>query len=160
MASGCCGQVTLVNVTGLAARRPSWRWAVVPVLALTMTGCTSSAGRSSQPPRPSAPSGQLTTESAQERFTVLLSTQARQLASSAGVSLSQLVASWDNRINALLPGPPTAIVVQTGNPSRLIPEAGVYGFTSPATGQITLQLGRTAQSSLAQTLHLWLPRDL
>ena len=74
--------------------------------------------------------------------------------------MSQLVASWDNRINALLPGPPTAIVVQTGNPSRLIPEAGVYGFTSPATGQITLQLGRTAQSSLAQTLHLWLPRDL
>jgi uncharacterized protein YjaZ len=29
-----------------------------------------------------------------------------------------------------------------------------------AAQQIILQLGRTAQSSLAGTLHLWLPRDL
>jgi hypothetical protein len=140
-----------------------WRWAVVPVLALTMTmtGCTSSVSRSSPPPGSSAPSRQSAAAgTAQQRFTVLLSTQARQLASSAGVSLSQLVAGALNRINALLPGPPTVIVVQIGKPSQLIPQAGVNGFTSQATGQIILQLGRTAQSSLAQTLHLWLPRDL
>jgi Predicted Zn-dependent protease (DUF2268) len=140
-----------------------WRWAVVPVLALTttMTGCTSSVSRSSQPPGSSAPSRQSAAAgTAQQRFSVLLSTQARQLASSAGVSLSQLVAGALNRINALLPGPPTVIVVQIGKPSKLIPQAGVNGFTSQATGQIILQLGRTAQSSLAQTLHLWLPRDL
>ena len=155
------GELTLGNVSGRATRRRSWRWAVVPVLALTMTGCTSSAGRTSQPPRPSAPSRHPATGStAQKRFTVLLSTQARQLASSAGVSLSQLVASALNHVNVLLPGPPTAIVVKIGNPSDLIPQEGVNGFTSPATGQIILQLGRTAQSSLAQTLHLWFPRAL
>src|SRR5215813_1220550 len=102
-----------------------------------MTGCTSSAGRTSQPPTPSAPAGQPATgNTAQKRFTVIISTQARQLASSAGVSLSRLVASALHHINVLLPGPPTAIVVQIGNPSHLIPQAGVNGFTSPATGQI------------------------
>jgi uncharacterized protein YjaZ len=91
---------------------------------------------------------------------VVLSTQARQLASSAGASLSQLVASALSHINTLLPGQPTTIVVDTGNPSSLIPQAGANGFTSPATGEISLQLGRTAQSSLPRTLGLWFPRDL
>jgi hypothetical protein len=149
------------NVAGRAARKRSWRWVVVPVLALTVTGCTGSAARSGEPPGSSAPGGRSATGStAQKRFTVLLSPQARQLASSAGASLSQLVASALNHINALLPGPPTAIVVQIGKPSQLVPHTGVNGFTSPATGQIILQLGRTAQPPLAQTLHLWLPRDL
>jgi hypothetical protein len=124
-----------------------------------MTGCTTSAARSSQPPRASAPSGQTTANTAQQRFGVLLSTPARQLASSAGVSLPRLVASALNHINALLPGPPTVIVVQTGNSSRLIPQAGTNGFTRPS-GQVILQVGRTAQSTLGRTLHLWLPRDL
>jgi hypothetical protein len=155
------GQITLGGVTGRAARRRSWRWAVIPVLALVLAACTSSAVRSGQPPRSSAPSGPPATAStAQQRFTVLLSTPARELASSAGVSLSQLLASALNHINALLPGPPTVIVVKIGDPSQLIPRQGVSGFTSPATGQIILQVGRTAQSSLAQTLHLWLLRDL
>jgi len=101
-----------------------------------------------------------TASTAQQRFTVLLSTQARQLASSAGVSLPQLMASALNHINALLPGPPTVIVVKIGNPSQLIPQQGVNGFTSQATGQIILQVGRTAQSSPARTLRLWLLRDL
>jgi hypothetical protein len=148
-------------MNGRAARRRSWQWAVVPVLALTVTGCTGSAVRSGQPPGSSAVGGQAATGStAQQRFSVLLSNPARQLASSAGVSLSPLVASALDHINVLLPGPPTAIVVQVGNPSHLVPQAGVNGFTSPATGQIILQLGRTAQSSLARTLHLWFPRDL
>lgn len=125
-----------------------------------MTGCTGSTARSGQPPGSSAPSRQPAAAStAQQRFTVLLSTPARQLASSAGVNLSQLVASALNHINALLPGPPTIIVLQTGDPSQLIPQAGTNGFTRPS-GQVILQLGRTAQSSLARTLHLWLPRDL
>jgi hypothetical protein len=124
-----------------------------------MTGCTTSAARSSQPPRASAPSGQTTANTAQQRFGVLLSTPARHLASSAGVSLPRLVASALNHINALLPGPPTVIVVQTGNSSRLIPQAGTNGFTRPS-GQVILQVGRTAQSTLGRTLHLWLPRDL
>lgn len=91
---------------------------------------------------------------------MVLSTQARQLASSAGASLSQLVASALSHINTLLPGQPTTIVVDTSNPSSLIPQAGVNGFTSPATGEISLQSGRTAQSSLPRTLDLWFPRDL
>jgi hypothetical protein len=126
-----------------------------------MTGCTSSASPSSHPPETSTPSGRSASESgAQERFTVVLSTQARQLASSAGASLSQLVASSLSHISTLLPGQPTTIVVDTGNRSSLIPQAGVNGFTSPATGEISLQLGRTAQSSLPRTLDLWFPRDL
>ena len=95
----------------------------------------------------------------EHRFGVLLSTPARQLASSAGVSLSQLVADALTHINALLPGPPTVVVVQTGTPAQLIPQTGTNGFTRPS-GQVILQVGRTAQPTLARTLHLWLPRDL
>lgn len=126
-----------------------------------MTGCTSSVARPSQAPGSSSPGGQPATAStAHKRFTLLLSPQARQLASSAGVSLPQLMAGALTHVNALLPGPPTTIAVKIGNPSDLIPQQGVNGFTSPATGQIILQVGRTAQSSLAQTLHLWFLRDL
>jgi len=69
----------------------------------------------------STPSGQTVTEStAQQRFTVVLSAQARQLASSADINLSRLAASALNHINALLPGSPTTITVDIGHPSDLI----------------------------------------
>jgi hypothetical protein len=90
---------------------------------------------------------------------VLLSPQARQLASSAGVNLSRLVASTLDRINALLPGPATTIAVTTGSASLLIPQAGVSGDTSRGTGQVFLAFGQTAHATLTRTLDLWLPRD-
>jgi len=102
----------------------------------------------------------VTESAAQQRFTVVLSAQARQLASSADINLSRLAASALNHVNALLPGSPTTITVDIGNPSDLIPQARVNGFTDPRSGLITLQLGRTAQSSLARTLDLWFPRDM
>jgi Predicted Zn-dependent protease (DUF2268) len=91
---------------------------------------------------------------------VLLSPQARQLASGAGVNLSRLVASALDRINALLPGPATTIAVTTGVASLLIPQAGVSGDTSRGTGQVFLAFGQTAHATLTRTLDLqWLPRD-
>jgi len=64
-----------------------------------------------------------------------------------------------NRVNALLPGPATTIVVAIGKPSLLIPQTGENGFTSPTTGQVSLQFGRPAQTSLTRTFDLWMPRD-
>src|SRR5579872_513664 len=99
-------------MASLVGRRPSWRWAVVPALALTVTGCTSTGSPATHPPQTSGPGRQPASEgTAQERFTVLLSPQARQLASSAGVNLSRLVANTLDRINALLHGPATTIAV-------------------------------------------------
>jgi hypothetical protein len=147
-------------MASLVGRRPSWRWAVVPALALTVTGCTSTASPATHPPQTSGPGGQPASEgTAQERFTVLLSPQARQLASSAGVNLSRLVANTLDRINALLPGPATTIAVTTGSASLLIPQAGVSGDTSRGTGQVFLAFGQTAHATLTRTLDLWLPRD-
>ena len=145
----------------LVGRRPSWRWAVVPALALAVTGCTSAASPATHPPQTSGPGGQPASEgAAQERFTVLLSPQARQLASSTGVNLSRLVASALDRINALLPGPPTTIAVTTSSPSLLlIPQTGENGDTSRGTGQVFLVFGQTPHTSLTRTLNLWLPRD-
>lgn len=74
--------------------------------------------------------------------------------------MSRLVASTLDRINALLPGPPTTVTVTTGSPSALIPQTGDYGYTSPATGQVNLQFGQTPQTSLIGSLNLWLPRDI
>ena len=144
----------------LVGRRPSWRWAVVPAIALAVTGCTGTASPATHPPQTSGPSGHPASEStAQERFTVLLSCQARQLASSTGVNLSRLVASTLDRINALLPGPATTITVTTGSASLLIPQAGASGYTDPGTGQVSLAFGQTAHTTLTRTLDLWLPRD-
>ena len=103
----------------------------------------------------------MTISAAQHRFTVVLSAQARQLASSTDINLSRQAASALNRIDALLPGPPTTIFVNTGpgNPSDLIPQIGTGGFTT-RSGVIQIQLGRTVQSSLARTIGLWFPRDM
>ena len=145
----------------LVGRRPSWRWAVVPAIALAVTGCTSTASPATHPPQTSGPGGHPASEgTAQERFTVLLSPQARQLASSTGVNLSRLVASTLDRINALLPGPATTITVTTGSPSLLlIPQTGENGYTDPGTGQVSLAFGQAPHTTLTRTLDLWLPRD-
>ncbi len=102
----------------------------------------------------------MTESAAQQRFTVVLSAPARQLASSADINLSRQAASALDRINALLAGPATTITIDTANPSGLIPQAGVNGYTNPGSGLIDIQVGRTAQSSLASTFGLWFPRDL
>jgi hypothetical protein len=145
----------------LVGRRPSWRWAVVPAIALAVTGCTSTASPATHPPQTSGPGGHPASEgTAQERFTVLLSPQARQLASSTGVNLSRLVASTLDRINALLPGAATTITVTTGSPSLLlIPQTGENGYTDPGTGQVSLAFGQAPRTSLTRTLNVWLPRD-
>ena len=146
-------------MASLVGRRPSWRWAVVPALALAVTGCTSIASPATHPPQTSGAGGQAASEgTAQERFTVLLSPQARQLASSVGVNLSRLVANALDRINALLPGPATTIAVTTSSASLLIPQAGASGYTGSG-GQISLAFGQTAHTTLTRTLDLWLPRD-
>ena len=146
------------RMAGLTGRGRSW--AVIFVLVLAVTGCTGTASRPGRRPQASAPSGRSAAAgTAQERFTVLLSPQARQRASSAGVNLSRLMASALDRINALLPGPAATITVTTGPPSHLIPQTGENGYTSPGTGQVSLQFGRSAQASPTRMFGLWLPRD-
>jgi hypothetical protein len=73
----------------------------------------------------------VTASAAQQRFALVLSAQARQLAGSADVNLSRLAASALNRINALLPGAATTITVDTDDPSALIPQTGENGYTNP-----------------------------
>jgi uncharacterized protein YjaZ len=90
---------------------------------------------------------------------VVLSAQARQLASSTDINLPRQAASALNRINALLPGPPTTIVVNAGNAPDLIPQIGTGGYTT-RSGLIQIQLARAAHSSLARTFGLWFPRDM
>ena len=88
---------------------------------------------------------------------MVLSPQARQLASSAGVSLSQVVASALSHINTLLPGQPAIIVVNTGTPSQLIQQAGVGGFTIPTTGDVVLATGPDGAVLTAPDLGLLAP---
>ena len=101
--------------------------------------------------------GPVTESFVHDRFTVTLGVEALEKASAAGTSLPQVIAHSLSRINALLPGPATAIAVSYLN-SGLIPQTGTSGVTSPGTGKIAIAFGPTPQSSLSAIMKLWLPR--
>jgi hypothetical protein len=137
-------------------------------LALAAAGCGSSASSAPQarpdaspadhPATARAAPGLVTERLARGRFTVTFTAQALEMASAGGASLPQVVAHALARINALLPGPPTAItVLYTG--SAVIPQTGTYGLTN-ADGRITIGFLPTAQASLGTIMTLWLPRTL
>ena len=131
-------------------------------LAAAAAGCSRAASRApghhaaaSQSPVPS-----VTEHAAAGRFTVVLSGRALQESATAGITLQNLITRALGHINALLPGPKTTITAGQQRPGDLIPQAGVYGFTSPLTGHITVAFGATPQISTAKALTFWFPRDL
>ena len=130
-----------------------FRWAALPVLVLAVAACTNSAS----PAATHTAQGSVTESFAGHRFTVTFSAQALAKASAGGASLPQVVAHALAHINALLPGPPTAITVSYRN-SYLIPQTGTNGSTDPATGSITIWFGQTPEASLSTIMQLWLPR--
>jgi Predicted Zn-dependent protease (DUF2268) len=81
-----------------------------------------------------------------------------QEASADGANLPQVIAHALARIDALLPGPPTAITVSYGG-SDVIPQTGTSGETSPETGVIAIAFGQTSQASPGMIVELWLPRS-
>ncbi len=88
-----------------------------------------------------------------------LSAQALARASADGANLSQVIAHALARINALLPGPPTVIMVSYGG-SDVIPQTGTSGETNPGTGVLTVTFGQTPRASPGMIMKLWLPRSL
>jgi hypothetical protein len=91
-------------------------------------------------------SGTATEHAAHGRFTVTMTAEAIQHARAAGVSLRQVVAHTQEHINALLPGPPTAIMIRYTQ-KRPPPQAGIYGYTDPHTAKIIIVYSRTPQVS-------------
>lgn len=98
--------------------------------------------------------------SAKDRFDVTFDTGAVNRAEEHGANLRQLVAHALDRINALLPGPKTAIFIEYDAASNVIPQTGTNGFTNPQTGHITIGFGPGSQTSYQTTLSFWLPRTL
>jgi hypothetical protein len=98
--------------------------------------------------------------SAKDRFDVTFDTSAANSAEEHGADLRQLVAHALDRINALLPGPKTAIFIEYDAASNVIPQTGTDGFTNPQTGHITIGFGPGSQTSYQTTLSFWLPRTL
>jgi uncharacterized protein YjaZ len=64
-----------------------------------------------------------------------------------------------DHINALLPGPPTSTYLYYGPGTGIIPQVGTGGYTSSATGAVTISFWPTPQASLHKA-QPWLPRDL
>lgn len=98
--------------------------------------------------------------SAKDRFDVTFDTGAVNRAEEHGANLRQLVAHALDRINALLPGPKTAIFIEYDAASNVIPQTGTNGFTNPQTGHITIGFGPGSQTNYQTTLSFWLPRTL
>jgi hypothetical protein len=102
------------------------RRAVVPVLVLAAAACSNSPSLPAHPSTAHATPGPVTESFVRNRFTVTLSTEALEKASADGTNLPQVIAHSLSRINALLPGPATAIAVSYMN-SGLIPQTGTSG---------------------------------
>ncbi len=79
--------------------------------------------------------------SAKDRFDVTFDTGAANRAEEHGANLGQLVAHALDRINALLPGPKTAIFIEYDAAYNVVPQTGTNGFTNPQTGHITIGFG-------------------
>jgi hypothetical protein len=133
------------------------RWAILSTLVLMVAACTNIPSLPAHPATTHATPGPVTESFARHRFTVRLSAQALAKASADGTSLPQVVGQSLGRINALLPGPPTTITVSY-NSSQVIPQTGTDGYTSPATGAITIWFRQTPQASVSKIMQLWLPR--
>jgi hypothetical protein len=129
----------------------------MPALALVVAACTNSPG---SPPRQAtthATPGPVTESFVGHRFTVTFTAQALEKASADGTDLPQVVGQALARINALLPGPSTAITIgYAGSP--VIPQTGTNGYTNPGSGVITIGFEQTPQASLSTIMQLWLPR--
>jgi hypothetical protein len=93
------------------------------------------------------------------RFTVTFSGAALQAARGAGINLPAVVSRALEHINALLPGPATAIAVGLAQPGTVIPQTGTFGITGKR-GQVTVSFGPTQQASLRTAAGFWLPRAL
>ena len=135
------------------------RWAALSALVLVVAACTSSPSPLASPATAQATPGPVTESFAGHRFTVTFGAQALEKASADGTSLPLVVARALARVNALLPGPPATITVYY-NSTPVIPQTGTSGYTSPATGGITIGLGQTPQASFSMIMQLWLPRTL
>jgi predicted Zn-dependent protease DUF2268 len=133
------------------------RRATLSVLVLAAAACSNSPSPPAHPATTHATSEPVTESFVHNRFTVTLSTEALEKASVDGTDLPQVIARSLSRINALLPGPPTAIAVSYMN-SDLISQTGTSGVTSPGTGKIAVAFGQTPQSRLSTIMKLWLPR--
>jgi hypothetical protein len=136
--------------------RRNVRWAVLPSLVLVVAACTSSPSLAVHRATAHAGRGPVTESFVGHRFTLRFSAQAVE---NGGSRLPQVVGRALGRINALLPGPPTAITMSY-NSSQVIPQTGTDGFTNPGTGDITIWFRPTPQASLNKILRLWLPRTL
>jgi uncharacterized protein YjaZ len=79
-------------------------------------------------------------------------------ANAIGVSLVGDVTKDLTRIAALLPGPPTVIIIEQS--TNVTPETGELGYTDPTTGQVLIQLDPVSQVSFSETLGVWLPQAL
>ena len=121
------------------------------MLGLTAAGCSGHGSASSATPR--------TEHVAGNRFTVTFSGAALQAAQGAGINLPAVVSHALEHINALLPGPATAIAVGLAQPGTVIPQAGTSGITGKR-GQVTVAFRPTQQASLGRAVEFWLPRAL
>jgi uncharacterized protein YjaZ len=133
-------------------------------LAAAVCGTAGCSGRGTASTAPatasqSSPSGLVTEQVTDGRFTVVLSDQALQQARAAGINLSDLIARALSHVNALLPGPKTTITVSYAPPADLIPQTGTSGVTD-FTGFITAAFGPTPHISIKEALTFWFPRDL
>jgi hypothetical protein len=104
----------------------------------------------------------LTEHVADNRFTVTFSGAALQAAQGAGIDLPAVVSHALEHINALLPGPATAITVGLAPAGTVIPQTGTAGMTNVTDepGQVTVSFRSTQQASLGRAAEFWLPRTL
>lgn len=101
----------------------------------------------------------MTESFAGRRFTVTFTVQALEKARAAGTDLPQVVGQALAHINALLPGPSTAITIGYAG-LQVIPQTGTNGYTNPGSGVITIGFEQTPQASFSTITQLWLARTL
>lgn len=89
-------------------------------------------------------------------FHVRIADRARDAARAAGTDIDRTVEKSLRRIDELLPGP-RAVVNILIDPSRVIPEVGVGGFTNPSTGEV---LDVRNGERMVEATEVWLPEPL
>jgi len=94
----------------------------------------------------------------QGRFGVRIPDQARVAARAEGTDLDRTVEESLRRIDELLPAPRAVVNIMI-DPSRVIPEVGVGGFTNP-NGDVSIWLDVRNPERLVEATEVWLPDTL
>lgn len=102
-------------------------------------------------------------QAAHDRFAVTLSPGVVSETTNNDVPIQSLAEQDLDRIDLLLPGPPTSVTITVGDPDQILPAVGTVGFTDPESGVITVGIDpdwRQEPADISRSLARTLAREV